>query len=48
MEKIIKILPEFGDAYKVILFIPNDEDEDEFVDVWLDDHTINVQNWEWA
>ena len=47
MERTIHVLPEFGDAYYIILNIPSDWDEEEFVDVWLEDHAINVQDWEW-
>lgn len=42
----IVVLPEFGDAYRIELYVPNDRDTEQFIDEWLDDHTINVQAWE--
>ncbi len=45
-EVAIKVLPEFGDAYKITLLVPSDRDEEEFIEDWLEDHAINVQDWE--
>lgn len=46
----ITVLPEFGDAYKVIIPIPdniNIPDED-YIDYWMNDNLINVQAWEYV
>lgn len=45
MEITIKIFPDIGDTYKIILFIPQDVDTEEYVDRFLDDHAINVAEW---
>lgn len=44
----ITVLPEFGDAYKVIIPVPNNiniPDED-YIDYWMNDNLINVHAWE--
>ena len=45
-EVAIKVFPEFGDVYKITLLVPKGRDEEEFIEDWLEDHTTNVQDWE--
>lgn len=42
--RIIKIHPDIGDAYYIVL--PEDVQTENQVNDWLDDHTHNVNSWE--
>lgn len=44
----IVVLPEFGDAYEVSLSVPDDRDDADFINDWMNDNTINVQAWEFS
>lgn len=39
----IKIFPEIGPAFYIL--VPDDVED---IDAFLDDHLINVQEWDWA
>ena len=47
MEMTIKIYPDIGDVYKIILFVPKDVDAEEFVDIFLDENVKHVADWMW-
>ena len=53
-EETIKIFPSIGSAYYITLEIPanlftheTQAAKEDFVDMWLDDHIINIDDWEW-
>lgn len=48
-EVIIKVLPEFGEAYEVTLLTENTDSLDtmkENIEMWINENLINVQVWE--
>ena len=47
IEKEILVTPQFGASFKVTFFIPVDEDEDEYLDAFIENYFINVSNCEW-
>lgn len=44
----IKVYPTIGETFYVQLNIPENRDEEEYVDIWIDDHLMNVEDWRWA
>lgn len=46
-EVTIKVCPDYGNCYYVILVIDDRFDAEEQIDDWMNDNLINVQDWEW-
>lgn len=44
----VKIFPNCGNSYRVIITIDNMFDDEEQVDIWIEDNLKDVAFWEWV
>lgn len=43
-----KVFPSVGDAYEVVVYIPNDRDREEFIDGFIEENLKNVEDWQFS
>ena len=53
-EDTIEVFPTIGEVYYVTILIPSDlfgmktqAAKEEYVDIWVEDHLKNVEDWKW-
>jgi hypothetical protein len=44
----VKIFPNHGNSYHVVITIDNMFDDEEQVDIWIEDNLKDVAFWEWV